>query len=205
MPLPDGGFLAAGGFRESEDAPEYPALVRLLANGEPDATFGRDGVLELPAHPGPGLNESVRAIVPAGGERFLLAGLGHVGYEGPQSEQFALLAEVSASGSLDPAFGHGGVIYLPARVSNSSAPSVALARESDGTVILSAEEARGPAGGQATVRAFSTDGAPDSAFGDGGVRVIPLLEGDARSVPAAIALDSHGDIYPRGGRLRHDL
>jgi uncharacterized delta-60 repeat protein len=192
MQLPGGDLLAAGE-DPTEGRTQYPALERMLPSGAPDATFGNEGVVTLPNHPGEDVLERARAALLLPDGEILLAGDG--GVDNPQVGQagFGWLAEVTASGSLDPSFGTGGIDYVPAQYSYEH--EVAIAREPDGEVLLASEQETGSEHWQAAVWGFTASGAADPTFGTDGVARIPATEPGGEAFSSALTIDGQGYIY----------
>ena len=164
---PDRDMLAAGETPTEGSGARYATLERVLPNGEPDLSFGPEGL----AATGPSARarrcEIARSgmVVLAGGET-LVAGEGRVSGEGIKEERSAGLARVSPNGSLDRAFGHEGVVYIPTAVPPfETEREVSLAREPDGTILLAATKQSGPEEWQAAVWGFSPNGQPDDTLG----------------------------------------
>jgi uncharacterized delta-60 repeat protein len=189
--LPDGQMLAAGETPTEGEGARYPTLERLLPDGAPDPSFGTEGLVQLPDRAGASARESVRSVLLLPDGELLLAGIGEVA-----GEQYSWLAEATASGSLDRSFGDEGVEYVPAAKSPYQGESgVSVAREPDGTIVLSGTASVGNEDWQAAAWGFLPDGAPDSAFGNDGVLLLPqVLAGESAESVASTA-DASGYVY----------
>ena len=188
--LPDGQMLAAGETPTEGEVARYPTLERLLADGAPDPSFGKEGLVQLPDRAGPSARESAHSILLLPDGELLLAGIGEV-----PGEQFGWLAEVTATGSLDRSFGDEGVDYVPAKTPFQGDTGVSVAREPDGTIVLAGTASVGSEDWQAAAWGFLPDGAPDPAFGSDGVLLLPraLPEESAESVTSTA--DNSGYLY----------
>jgi len=127
-------------------------LVRLLPDGEPDRSFGGDGVIFPPV--GKGSRATAIAIRPDG---FFVAGIAHR----PDQNGQALLHYTSA-GSLDRGFGRRGVAFTPL---NHRINPTAILPNRDRIVVVTASERR-------QVLAYRLDGSPDPSFARG-VKLTP--------------------------------
>lgn len=175
-----GGVLAAVGTSD--------AIVarRFTADGAPDPAFGTGGTVTdtLPpmgsAKPdGVYLARAIGlpdgAVVVKGGQNFV---------NGGRSIHRTLLARLTATGQLDPAFGQGGIVRgLPLPGGDDQILDVAAAP--DGGLIA----ATGSGGHILRIR---PDGTADPAFGSGGGAYVPLI------TPSAVAVAPDGTITVAG-------
>ncbi|MGY0234405.1 delta-60 repeat domain-containing protein [Longispora urticae] len=203
--LPDGRILAVG------DHYAYPygrvALVRYLADGTPDPTFGTGGLVLGAALDG--LSATTAAVLPDG--RIVVGGYVAAG----TGEQFAVL-RFRADGSPDPSFGTGGLVT---GVFDAPGAGRRYDRVSKLTVgpdgrILAAGQAgrRTPTSGYYYafgVLRLRPDGTPDPTFGGDGtvttqsgrtaIADTVVLQPDGRVVVTGIGTD------PATGRTRAAL
>jgi uncharacterized delta-60 repeat protein len=149
-------------------------LLRYTRDGVLDASFGDHGI-------------ATQAIDPSGkdkrsGREFLLYDYHHTETAGlvldPQGravvavsndEGPALLMRYTPDGKLDPTFGSGGMVRASVGASFSIAT---LLRDSEGRLI-----AAGTSDDRLVLVRYSADGAPDSAFGAGGISSTPIGAG----------------------------
>jgi uncharacterized delta-60 repeat protein len=171
--LPGGDIAVAGNF----------GLVRYLPNGSLDTTFATGGVVPLP----PGVSTPAGlAIQPDG--KFLLAGEATP----PGGTGNALsVVRFNANGSLDKAFGTGGVATATIPNSNVQVADAAVA-QSDGKILLGGKALlntrHAPAVG--ALARFNANGTIDQGFGTGG-EVTSAAVGPV----TGLGLDASGDIF----------
>jgi uncharacterized delta-60 repeat protein len=157
---PDGRIVLGGAFTADPSGWEW-ALARLMPNGEPDASFGPDGTgLVVTSAPASDDSRSVRinALALAPGGRILAAG--------GTGRDLALLRYMP-DGTLDPAFGRGGVDGDGVVVDDNGPDDVAndVAVLPDGKILIAGGSGLGPQGqGRAFVARYLPDGRRDLAF-----------------------------------------
>jgi len=177
LALPDGKLLVLGPSRQpglqEPRVTSFPdwELLRLLPDGQPDTSFGRDGLLRLTGLPVPGegaIREAAPQLEPDGG--VLLPTL-----IGPPFEPSTVdgLVRLNPDGSLDTSFAQGGTLALAGYI-------VALSVGQDGSIVAAGVDG----GGHRWLQRLTPDGAPDTSF-NGGSQVLPplsigsmLVEGD---------------------------
>jgi uncharacterized delta-60 repeat protein len=161
------------------------------APGDLDPTFGTGGVAILPV----AVHSYANAVAIQPDGKILLAGYAYTGGSGGDMA----VVRVDAAGALDPSFGTGGLVTLPAGV-QSLAYAVAL--QPDGAIVV---------GGGSFVaadvfeydfrvaRLLPADGALDGSFGTGGVVVTPSAGTIGVS---SLALQPDGSIVAAGDGKR---
>lgn len=199
--LPGGRVLlleSAGG--KAGDTDYRFALVRLRADGSPDASFAPGGVLPVPMlfNPGPsprgvlpGPLDQPAALAVDGDGRIYVGGLGY-GYDDP------VVARFHADGSPDRSFGNGG--YASPDVAIDVVNTIALT--ADGKILLGGATkatARQPA--HFAIARLKGDGTADASFGRGGVAVAAFAQRGRPigSTVRAMTLDAAGRILAAGG------
>jgi uncharacterized delta-60 repeat protein len=184
---PDGKIVAAG---RSED---YFALARYTANGRLDPSFGRGGRVRT------GFGSPGEANGVAIQEDGKLVAAGRAGFY-----DFAL-ARYTAEGSLDAAFGSGGMVVTNLGVregSKSHERAYAVVIEADGKIVVAgSSDARGEVGRSGDIKDFALvrynpDGSLDRSFGSGGKVLTPFV-GNAEA--QAVAIQRDGSIVAAGG------
>ena len=145
---PDGAIVAAG------YAGARMAVVRLLADGTLDASFGGDGTLSFRIARGVGASAAAAALLADG--RIVLGGstIAH----GPRRYGSVLIC-LKPDGSLDEGFGSNGTVLDPRGFN-------ALTVDDRGIVI--AAQTRNSQ--RFAIARYDFDGVPDPAFGGDGVR-----------------------------------
>ncbi len=178
-PLDDGRLLLAGTMRDGGAAfsPTRLVVMRLLANGAPDASFGVDGaavVSSISGQPG----DAPMAVAPDGS--ILVTGSALVPGEtnplNPGTTDW-VVARLTPAGALDAGFGVARIPVGAAR--RAEGTSVAL-RQDGSIVVLGRTDATPGGSGQLALAGLTALGAPDAGFNAGAPSVIPLS--DARSV-----------------------
>jgi uncharacterized delta-60 repeat protein len=158
----DGRIAVAGWVRAESgsggDIVQRFVIARFTADGRPDTSFSGDGILsEVP----PGATTAlVLALVPGPGGGLLVAG--------EVDETFAV-ARYRDDGTLDPAFGAGGVARVTAP-GHPGGEARALTVLPDGRIVAAGYTTDAPGDTLWTVAALTPAGAPDPGFGTGGVR-----------------------------------
>jgi uncharacterized delta-60 repeat protein len=186
LPFPDGTILVAGQTNQER----YPAaIVRLLADGTPDVTFGTAGVVDTGTAAGGNLSPLALARVDAD----------HVVAGGTDDGTNFVLAKYDAAGTLDATFGVGGrVATRPASVTEDiSVDSLVL--QTDGRIVAVGSVPPDPAitaGPFPWIAArYLADGTLDPAYGVAGTVVVR----NRRLVPRLHAvLDDDGVVVTSG-------
>ena len=151
--LPDGKFLMAGSFRNS-NMPNWDMIVaRFGADGFPDLTFGKFGSMAFVDF---GNNDYGTALVVQPGGKIVVAGV-TVAAAGSQ----LALARFTADGSLDDTFGMAGKVVTDFGSSLQTASDIGL--DSTGEIIVAGEASDG-----FYLAKYGADGSPDAGFGTGG-------------------------------------
>lgn len=159
----DGKLVVGGsGWR---DGPAF-ALIRYVADGSPDPSFGDDGraVTRLPAtYDG---DSTVYGLVQQPDGK--LVALGHV--EDALGVGFVLMRHLD-DGSLDPSFGTGGTVRPTLGVYQVAS---ALAVQDDGKLVVAGIDGSGIGGNKVILVRFEEDGSLDTAFGGTGLVAVDL-------------------------------
>ena len=154
---PDGGIVLAGyvGFDATF------ALARYLPDGTLDTTFGDDGKVMGEV---PGRAYAV-AVQPDGG--IVAAGEATAGRSDPDWSDF-VMARFLPDGTLDPAFGEGGVVVTDITGGTNLARNIVVTP--DGGIVLSGEPIGDfPGSDHTDIARYAADGQLDAGFGSGGV------------------------------------
>jgi uncharacterized delta-60 repeat protein len=181
-PAPEGKTVVAGATK----------VVRLLANGKPDPTFGTGGTVTIPRPPGALFVLAGVAVDSQG--RVVLAGLARPlptnTLPDPVSSSAAVI-RLTADGSLDPSFGNGGMVissfgFQPPAAAGGPYPGGASVGLRD--VAIDSQDRPVVTGGyvkalnsvlepesEGFVARLTESGALDGSFGAGGIRQIGTL------------------------------
>jgi uncharacterized delta-60 repeat protein len=173
----DGKIVAAGG------AGAEFALARYDTDGSLDPTFGTGGTVTTSLTSG---NDQANGVAIQADGKIVAAGFATPG--SPWRPWFAL-ARYLSDGTVDTAFGDGGIVLTRFGVSG-----VAHA------VVLQPNQkivAAGTNGGGFALARYDSDGSLDTAFGNAG-KVATLLPGDAGGTAYAVALQPDGKIVAAG-------
>ena len=179
---PDGKIVAAGDAINASGSMSGFALVRLDADGSPDATFDGDGqVKTLFASFG-----GASSVVLQTDGKLVVAGVGDANFA---------LARYNGDGSLDSSFGVDGTVTTNLGGFDSI---LALALQPDGKLVAAGiTRSTGPA--RVAVARYESGGALDPTFGVGGV-LISDLGGAPDAVVDAVSVDASGRILVAGNR-----
>jgi uncharacterized delta-60 repeat protein len=179
---PDGKIIAAG----SGQLPGigFAAMARFNPDGSLDATFGVSGLVTRQTGP------SVLALAVRDGGAILA-----IGRVSPPTDVLFGVARYDSDGSLDSAFGSGGVAAAPFFSGNPNRHLDTVAIGPDGKFIA----AGGASFGLALAR-YNSDGSPDTTFGAGGSVITHITDPRVRDGDgvAAIAFQADGQIVVAG-------
>jgi uncharacterized delta-60 repeat protein len=177
---PDGKILLAGMTSQPGSASLFDvALVRYLADGSLDASFGAGGVVV--SHVAEDGRGQAMVLQPDG--KILVAGLAGSQYAGTGWDP--LVARYHANGFLDPTFGVGGVVRLTL---NGHQRATGVALTATGRIVLSVVGSED----DLLVR-LRQDGELDDTFGAFGFVLV------ANPRPEAVAIQPDGKILVPGG------
>jgi uncharacterized delta-60 repeat protein len=178
---PDGKLIVAGELGSFFAV----GVARLNADGSLDKTFGTGGEVAVGSSTA-NFDLAALAVQPDG--KILVGGA-------PQSTGTFALTRLTASGQVDPQFGHGQLVLGPQGGLSS------LAIQPDGKIV-----AAGTQGGGFTVARYLPDGTPDAGFGHGGAVTTDLHftvgnETFTGATAEAVALQADGKIVVAGVAL----
>jgi uncharacterized delta-60 repeat protein len=169
---PDGKIIVVG--NSSEISPITGAFMRFASDGQLDPTFGDNGKVLLENH-----HFKTVAVLPNG--KILAAGS-----NGDQQ----MLIRFNADGSLDHAFDGDGIVTLTA-----FAPRRLLV-QADGRILIAGTSPVAQNDFDFAVVRFTSDGLPDTSFGNDGRQTISF--GNRDEMPLAISLQRDGKIVLTG-------
>lgn len=169
---PDGRIVLAIGGYDLSFTQSYFAAMRLLTNGAPDPAFDGDGYAETTF---PGNEQQVpNDVVVQSDGRIVLAG-----YLTVSGTNQIALARFNANGTLDTGFGASGRVTTSLGLTNAYGHSLAL--QPDGGIVVGGAAAFGFDDFLLAAR-YTTNGAPDTTFGAGGLSLVPRAWGVATAV-----------------------
>lgn len=145
-----------------------PAVARFTPDGRPDAGFGKDGLVLLPA-----LSVRIGSSSYLYGVDALVARPGGGVFAAGEAEHAAFVAAIREDGSLDGSFGAGGIVTKSNPQTSLSAP-VATGVDGSGDVFVVAQTDSGMwlSEGVVVLR-YSPDGKLDREFGEEGEAFVP--------------------------------
>lgn len=175
----DGGVLVAGSAGVATAPYAYPALLRLLPDGQPDPAFGPGGKRVVSASPfgGGAYFQITKALRQPDGKVLLAGGCGNCGNGGPPD---FLVLRLLPDGSTDTAFGNQGW-FNAGRAENNfwlDETLTSIALDPIGRIVLAGyqelpsdpNERRVP-----LVVCVGANGARDVSFGDDGFTTLNVL------------------------------
>lgn len=176
---PDGGVVVVGSAHRADGSGLDFVLARYLPDGAADPDFGDGGVAAPPIAP----NVFASAVLQTDNDR--LIGIGHGAYD-------VVLTRYLSDGSLDAAFGDGGVLSVDLGGLEQVADAVL---QPNGKIIVVGRrhDSCCPYEGLALfVARFEPDGSLDPSFGEDGVVLLP------ENGPSAVTLQEDGRIVVVG-------
>ncbi len=161
---PDGKIVVTGSTYNGSD--RDIAVVRYTASGMPDSTFGTNGIVTTPIGSGNDYAGGV-AIQPDG--TIVVAGSTDNG-----SDDDIAVLRYTASGTLDPTFGSGGIVTTNISSGDDFAGSIAI--QGGGKIVVAGQAHNGVDYDFAVLR-YTGSGALDPTFGSGGIVTTPVGPG----------------------------
>jgi len=155
-------------------------LIRLLPNGSPDTSFGTGGLAQT--------SFSVNSLALQPNGEFLAAGGGN--------GDFAV-ARFTTAGTLDPAFGHGGVVTTAFPQAADGAVADAVLMEPNGDVLVGGKASvpgtayNVPVVALGALARYTPSGTLDPSFGSGGIVQSTASIGNIGN----LGIDASGDIF----------
>jgi uncharacterized delta-60 repeat protein len=216
---PDGKLVAAGSQtaeqieEESFNTSSDFLLVRYQPDGTPDSGFGSAGIVTtdfgsvVENHPsdcgessGPWpVSDFARAIVLQPDNKIVVAGVTRKVFSCVTSDRFAL-ARYSTDGTLDAAFGTGGLVISDISLDNEPNVANAVAIQGDGRVLAAGTISNINSTGDDSfaVARFNTDGTLDSGFGTAGVTTTDFSGDGSGDTANGVAIQPDGKIIAVG-------
>ena len=187
----DSKIVVAVGFDNSTIATEAFGVVRYLSNGSLDATFGKNGRVQIAFT---NFINSPSALAIQSDGKIVVAGTASSA-DGTVSE-FAV-ARFNSNGSLDTTFGTGGKVttnFVGVKLGGVSNPANAVLIQADGKILVGGGASEcGKCIMNTALARYDSDGSLDTTFGNDGMV-------DVTAVGAVISLaeDAAGDIFTEG-------
>lgn len=181
------GKVVVGGYRTGETK---AILLRLLANGAQDPTFGSSGVVESFAGTS---GTSIKAISLQTDGKVVAVGSSR----SSGSPNAMTIARHLADGGLDPTFGNSGLVIAAYAGRDAYAYAVSIRPDGKIVVVGYSEDAQTPnASANFEIARFGADGVPDSTFGGTGRVTLDIRGTDDRV--GALALGQAGTTLVAG-------
>jgi uncharacterized delta-60 repeat protein len=166
-------------------ASENTTPVTVTLPGSLDTTFGTGGIVTTSI----GSNDAYAYALAIGSDGRIVA----AGYYADGTNYDFALVRYNTDGSLDSAFGTGGIVTTPIESGNAIANALGIG--SDGRIVAVGSSYNGSKDNFAIVR-YNTDGSLDSTFGTGGIVTTPVGSGYAGAY--ALGIQSDGRIVVAG-------
>ena len=182
---PDGRIVAVGHDNAPASVPKF-LVLRLTADGTPDASFNATGTVVMPMG---GLYASLTAVAVQADGAIVAGG---TAYGGGGNRDFALL-RLTPAGVPDAMFGTAGIVTTSFTTGDDSVQDIAL--QPDGRIV-----AAGSTGGADSgfgLARYNADGTLDASFNGAG-QVFTSF-GPGADEARALALDAGGRILVAGG------
>ena len=179
---PDGRLIIVGStYSQQDTARNQFAVLRYLADGSLDPTFGVGGVVRTTFTAGVSTyDEPYRAALQPDGKIVVIGRSNTQGYYGA-----FLLARYRTDGSLDPTFGSGGKVIDTV---STSAIGLSVKVLPDGRLIAAGAVTDGPYWDFGLVR-YASDGSRDATFGTAGMVRTAIGPGDNPAIDVVVQPD----------------
>lgn len=193
---PDDKVVVAGASRTSPSSALSLTLVRYNTDGTIDTSFGSSGIVKTTL---PGSSSTLTpdgiALQPDG--KIVVAATGYSQASKNASYTYSfVVARYNANGTLDTAFGSGGLAKVAAAAPTVPGYASGLALQPDGRIVVSAT--MGVAGGlDYGLLRLTTAGVLDPTFGSGG-EVMTTLFGRNNDYADEMTIDGSGRILVAG-------
>ncbi|HEX5154604.1 MAG TPA: T9SS type A sorting domain-containing protein [Parafilimonas sp.] len=190
---PDGKILMAGSSTDNNmnDPSSDFMLVRYLADGQLDSSFGINGIIITDFR---NTNDQCFAAVLQPNGKIILAGFSFSGITG---NDFALV-RYKKNGTLDSSFGVGGKVVSEIGVGASGDYIRSMVLQPDGKILVAGTSINSGVNSYIAVARYNIDGTLDATFGDWG-KVFTDWGSNYSERGFAIALDSIDNKFYVGG------
>ena len=164
------------------------AVVRYLANGSLDGSFGAGGKVTTDLL---GNDDAARAVAIQADGKIVTGGYAY----GPGSGYRFAVVRYNSDGTLDASFGVGGKVTTPLGVGGALARGIAI--QSDGKIVAAGQgKAVDIFNNDFAIVRYNTNGTLDPSFGSGGVAITAV--GTSDEVANAVAIQPNGKIVAAG-------
>jgi uncharacterized delta-60 repeat protein len=171
-----GRIVVAGSLLDPVTTISNFAVVRLLPDGTPDASFGNGGRVTF-GFDAPYIYSYPMTVLVQRDGRIVLAGTGGNTWDTGTPNYNVAVARLREDGSLDPAFGVGGKAFIAVDdVPNGVDMALSGLILRDGRILLAGRADQLYVAG-AMLLQLNPDGTRDAGFGDRGVRTYSLVPG----------------------------
>ncbi|MEM1324215.1 MAG: T9SS type A sorting domain-containing protein [Bacteroidota bacterium] len=193
----DGKFIV-GGYARFSNKEQY-VLIRILADGTLDSSFGVDGVATGSFSQSSFAEDEIDALALMSDGRIVVAGRS---YNGQDPDGF--IACFNTDGSLNTDFGTDGFVLVRFDISPPSEQITAMVIDAEDNIIVGGTVATGFNTERAQfLRKIKSDGEVDLSFGDEG-SVVLAIDPDVAAGMNTMALDNEGRILTAGGAFDFD-
>ena len=180
---PDGKIILAGYFDNGSD--NDIALVRYNPDGEPDNSFGENGIVETPVGSS---GDVAKTVALQSDGKIVVAGY----YDNGLDRDVAIL-RYNTNGTPDNSFGTGGIETLPAGEGVDYTEGLAL--QPDDKILVTGYTFNGTNYDLFLLRCNS-DGTPDNTFGEDGI--VFTTFGSSNDYGKEVAIQNNGRIVVAG-------
>jgi uncharacterized delta-60 repeat protein len=184
----DGKIVAVGYTKVDAGSTSDMILVRCASDGTLDASFNGTGMVTTDA----GVTDDDRGLAVAIQRDGKIVVAGYAGPSLASGTGRGFVARFTTAGALDTGFGSGGIAYAPGS-GNTWFTTIGI--QADGRILAGGAVDNGTDNDFAIVR-FGSAGAPDTAFGTGGMAVTDF--GGGADVASSLAVQSDGLIVLTG-------
>lgn len=201
-----GYFAAVAG--DGSTTTEQFVVARLTANGQPDATFGggtgNSTGVQTPLFGNTAVPQQAegRSVLVLADGSILAAGAFSDGPT-PTDAVHAALAKYRPDGTLDPAFGTGGLVGLSVTGGSESLIDIAVQKNGDIVAVGTLGPPAAPVP-SFLIERFEPNGAVDTGFGAKGATAVTFA-GATSAVARTLTIQSNGNIVFAGYVITGDL
>jgi uncharacterized delta-60 repeat protein len=182
---PDGKIVVVSNTVATAPSNRDLVVVRLLASGATDPSFGTDGRVQMDAVIGTGGSPAIHAVALEPDGRILVSACGSS--REPSAGCVGALFRLNGDGTSDSTFGANGLIYDP---SGSGAVLEALTVQADGRIIgVGSGSSSSSPGMDLLILRLTPTGALDTSFGTDGVDRVDWMQRDDTAVDVALQAD----------------